>query len=137
MHSTPYELKNIILINYSLKNIDLPSHHQRQRRLIQKAENIVHRTRWKAYFFLTGERNTTDNNKYRPPNKSAPPIADMKAFEEDVIQMISNVKFRKSMIRFLKKIEKDLKSANSSERVMIFADKTRNMYEVSPETCMH
>ena len=81
--------------------------------------------RWKAYVFLTGEKSTTDNNKYGlPSSKSAPPIVEMKAFE-DVIQMISNVKFRKVQDPFLNKIDKDLKSVNSSKKV-IFSEFFKN-----------
>ena len=58
----------------------------------------------------------------------------MKAFEEDVIQLVSNVKFRKISDPFLNSIAKDLEKVSSSKNVLIFADKTRNIYETSPET---
>jgi hypothetical protein len=57
----------------------------------------------------------------------------MKAFEEDVIHLVSNVKFRKISDPFLNNIPRDMEKVNSSGNVLIFADKTRNVYEGAPE----
>ena len=57
----------------------------------------------------------------------------MKAFEEDVIHLVSNVKFRKISDRFLNNIARDMEKVNSSQNVLIFVDKTRNVYEAAPE----
>ena len=51
-------------------------------------------------------------------SKSAPAIVEMNAFEEDVVQMISNVKFRKVQDPFLNKIDKDLKSVIHPKRLL-------------------
>ena len=61
-------------------------------------------------------------------------IPEMKAFEEDFIDMISNVKYRKINDGFLHKIASDMKKVKSSDNILIFADKTRNIYETSSET---
>ena len=58
----------------------------------------------------------------------------MKAFEDDFIDLISNIKFRKINDEFLNNIGKDMKTVASSNNVLIFADKTRNIYKSSPET---
>jgi hypothetical protein len=46
--------------------------------------------------------------------------AEMKAFEEDVIHLVSNVKFRKISDPFLNNIAGDLEKVNSSQNVLIF-----------------
>ena len=105
-----YEHCNIIF-NYFLKNIGLPSHQQYQRRLIEKSESATQRMRWKAH------------NYGLPSSKSASLITtEMKAFEEDAIQITSNRKFRKFQDPFLNETQKDMKSVNSFDKVMIFAD---------------
>ena len=57
----------------------------------------------------------------------------MKAFKEDVSRMISSIEFRNIKDPFLNTINEDLKKVNSSKNVFVFADKTRNLYEVTPE----
>ena len=39
-------------VNYSTKNIPLPSQNDYRQRLIEKTEQFLRRMRWKAYFFL-------------------------------------------------------------------------------------
>jgi hypothetical protein len=56
----------------------------------------------------------------------------MKGFEEDLIQMVTNVKFTNVVDPFLDNVAEDLEKVNSPENVLIFADKTRNVYEVTP-----
>ena len=140
MHSTSYELKSNlkmhrIRFNYSLKNIGLPSHHQYQLRLIEKVESVVQRMRWKAHFFLGGDVKRVADNKFGLPSKHcALAVTEMKAFEDDIIKMVSNVKFRKVEEPFLNNVAEDLKKVNSSENILIFADKTKNIYETTCET---
>ena len=124
-----------IQFNYWLKNIGLPSQNQYRRCLIDKVESVVHRMRWKAHFFLNGQVNTTSRRKFGLPSKSsAAPVNEMKAFEEDLVNMMNNVSFRNVRDPFLNNIYEDIKKVNSSQNVLIFADKTRNMYEAEPAT---
>jgi hypothetical protein len=96
-------------------------------------ESVIQRMRWKAYYFLNGEPKTKEYDTFGLPSKNcAPVVTEMKAFEEDVIHLVSNVKFRKISDPFLNNIAGDLEKVNSSQNVLIFADK-RNVYE-APET---
>ena len=123
-----------IQYDYSLKNIGLPSFHQYQKQLINKAESVIQRMRWKAHFFLNKTDKATTNKWGLPTRNNAPNIPEMKTFEEDFIDIISNVKYRNINDDFLDKIAYDMKKVNSSENILIFADKTRNIYETTPET---
>ena len=123
-----------IQYDYSLKNIVLPSYHQYQKQLINKAESVIQRMRWKPHFFLTKTANATSNKWGLPTRNNVPNIPEMKLFEEDFIDMISNVKYRNINDDFLNKIANDMKKVNSSENILIFADKTRNIYETTTET---
>ena len=44
-------------LEYSLKNIPIPSRDNYLRNLIEKVESVLKRMRWKAHFFLKGEKN--------------------------------------------------------------------------------
>ena len=50
--------------------------------------------RWKAHFFLKGEKSQEKTNYFGlPSNKTPPTILELKAFEEDVLKIIENIKF--------------------------------------------
>ena len=105
--------------DYSLKNIE-------------KVESVLKRMRWKAHFFLKGDKISKQNNRFDlPSNKTPPTILEMKPFENDVINLIENIKFRTAENQFQKSLANDLKKINSSPNIFVFADKTRNIYETS------
>jgi hypothetical protein len=56
----------------------------------------------------------------------------LKAFEDDLVKLIQNISFRDINEPFLNTINKDLKTINNSKNVYVFADKTKNIYEISP-----
>ncbi len=57
--------------------------------------------RWKAHFFLKGDKISDQNNPFGlPSNKTPPTILEMKSFENDVINLIENIKFRNAENQF-------------------------------------
>ena len=67
-------------------------------------------------------------------NKTPPTILELKPFEEDVLKLLENIKFRDTKNHFQKNLANDLKKINSSDKIFVFADKTRNIYETSLDT---
>ena len=121
--------------DYSLKNIPIPSRDNYLRNLIEKVESVLKRMRWKAHFFLKGEKSQEKTNYFGLlSNKTPPTILELKAFEEDVLKIIENIKFRDTKNNFQETLASDLKKINSSHNMFVFADKTRNIYETSLET---
>ena len=88
--------------------------------------------RWKAHFFLNGETRSEKIYYGLPSNNNAPPLRELKTFEDDLVKLVQNVTFRNINEPFLNNIKNDLKNMNSSKNVYVFADKTKNIYEVSP-----
>jgi hypothetical protein len=116
-----------------LKNIGLPSRDEYKKRLIDKIENVVTRMRWKAHFYLH-EQNAKEQYKFGLKSKTAPPfIHEMKAFEDDLVNMMENIQFRNVSDKFLNNLDNDLKKVKTSPNVFVFADKTKNVYETTPE----
>ena len=74
--------------------------------------------RWKAYFFLNGPIAEGEYKYDLRSRKSAPAIAQMKDFEDDLIKMVENVKFRKTSNEFLATLKSDMKRINSSPNVL-------------------
>ena len=126
-----------IRFRYSLKNIGLPTHDDYGRN-IDKTQSVIHRMRWKAFHFLQKSSDDTQPPKTSTyglkSKRSAPPIPELKPFEDDVIKMIENIKFRRTNNDFLQTLENDKKKIKSSLNVSISADKTRNIYEISATT---
>ena len=59
---------------------------------------------------------------------------ELKPFEEDVLKLLENIKFRDTQNHFQENLANDLKKINSSDEIFVFADKTRNIYETSLNT---
>ena len=89
---------------------------------------------WKAHFFMHGDEGSTRNHYFGLPfNKYAPPIKEMKDFEEDLTNLISSVKFRNVTDPFLNQIGADVRKFNDSKNIFVFADKSTNIYEMLPD----
>ena len=67
-------------------------------------------------------------------NKTPPTILELKPFEEGVLKLLENIKFRDTKNHFQETLANDLKKINSSDKIFVFADKTRNIYETSLDT---
>ena len=65
----------------------------------------------------------------------APEIPELVPFEQDIFEMINKIKFRHYHNKFLNDLEDDLENVrkNNANKVIIAADKTRNLYKCSSE----
>ncbi len=121
--------------DYSLKKIPTPSQDAYLRNLIEKVESVLKRMRWKAHFFLKGDKISDQNNAFGlPSNKTPPTILEIKSFENNVINLIENIKFQNAENQFQISFANDLKKINLSPKIFVFADKTIYIYEPSLDT---
>ena len=119
--------------DYSLKNIPIPPKQQYKIKLIEKIESLVKRMRWKAHFFLNPDTTANDKNNYGFKSRGCPPrLKEMDAFEDDLFNVVNNITFRNITDKFQTTLKKDINKIKDSENVFIFADKTTNLYEMSP-----
>ena len=117
--------------DYSMKNIPIPPRINYKTSLLEKIESVIKRMRWKALFFLNPKADQQQTNKCNlKSRKCPPPIDELKPFEEDMFQLVENVTFKQVRNAFQDKLRRDVKSINSSKKVLVFADKTRNLYEM-------
>ena len=58
-------------------------------------------------------------------------VNELEPFENNLIALVKNVKFRKVKKHFQKKLHQDKKKVRTSEKTMTFAGKTNNMYRLS------
>ena len=57
-------------------------------------------------------------------------VNELESFENNLIALVKNVKFRKVKKHFQKKLHQDIKKVRTSEKTMTFAGKTNNMYRL-------
>ena len=87
--------------------------------------------RWKALHFLNPKSDQQQCSKFNlKSRKCLLQIDELKPFEDDMFQLVKNVKFKQVKNKFQEKLRCDVKKINSSKKVLIFADKTRNVYEL-------
>ena len=60
-------------------------------------------------------------------------IKELETFEKDPFGIANSLKFRNTTGSFQKQLKEDVSSINSSPGVLIFADKTNNIYKARPE----
>ena len=84
---------------------------------------------WKAHFFLKGEKSQENTRNFGlSSNKTPPAVLELKPFEEVVIKVLQSIKFRDTKDNFQYTLANNLKKINSSHKMLVFADKTRNIY---------
>ena len=95
-------------LQYSTKNIPLPSRHEYKMLLVAKTESVIRRIRWKVLAF-DGKLAPASKNTYgfRSPN-DPPPSPDLMQFESDVMDMIRNIEFRPVNNEFQAKMREDI-----------------------------
>ena len=87
------ELKRMNL-GYSWKNIPISPAKTYRKRLIEIAESVIKRMRWKAFFFLRGDRSDAQDKNGKcglKSQKSPPQIEALKPFEADMLKLIYEV----------------------------------------------
>ena len=67
-----------INLNYSLKNIPVPTKSSYQLKLIDKNESVIKRMRWKTLFFLRDNSDTNNNNNDISENEKRPLVLKQK-----------------------------------------------------------
>ena len=66
-------------------------------------------------------------------NLTPSPNDRLNEFEKAMYDMIKDIEFRSVRSIFQSKLEEDLKKFKSSDKIMVFADKTANICEISKE----
>ena len=64
---------------------------------------------------------------------SSRPLRELDNFEKDLFNVVTSLKFRKLNDIFQEKTKSDILDIKSSPNVLIFADKTSNIYKAAPQ----
>ena len=86
-------------LNYSMKNVPLPSKKLYLKCLTEKVEKFIKRIRWKAMFYEQNN-NLDDDEPQRKQNygfktlKCPPQHPDLEQFENELLNLIQNISFK-------------------------------------------
>ena len=95
---------------------------------------VIKRMRWKAIQFSNNENNDSKTEWYGLKSLSSPrPVKELTPFENKLISLVKNIKFRKVRNHFQDRLQKDLRRMKTSNKTMTFADKTTNVYRLTRE----
>ena len=136
--------------NYSLKNIPIPDKKSYLIKLVDKIESVVKRMRWKAYFYLQRESDLQDSSIlingvdhaeseskefYGFKSRKHPgSCKELESFEKELIGLINKIEFKTVRDQFQSKLKSDISKVKFSKNLFVFADKTRNIYELSKDS---
>lgn len=131
------ELKQINL-EYSLKNIPIPHQNSYLKRLISQTEQFLKRIRWKALFFEKDPKDApeyddkSENFGFKTSN-TPPQNSDLTDFENDIYKLIGNIEFKNVNNSFQSQLSSDITKLKKSGKVIVKADKTTNLYQISKD----
>ena len=117
-------------MDYSDKNIPIPSRQDYKIHLLSKTEKFIKRIRWKALEFL-GKLESTEKETYGFKSRNCPPIVgEVANFEHDLMMMIKNIQFTNIKNDFQTKLRNAISDIQKCEKVLIPADESRNIYQM-------
>ena len=101
--------------------------------MLSKLEHFIKRLRCRAFFFDHKNADTIEENEiYGFKSENTPPQHEgLAAFEEKLYAMIKSIKFKQTSSTFQARLANDAKKIRDSPMMLIPADKTTNLYEVS------
>ena len=121
-------------IDYSTKNIPIPTKHEYTIQLIFKVEQFIKRMRWKALQFLGKLDNTVQENYGFKTRKCPPCVEELVDFENDMMYLVKNIELRNANNSFQAKLSSDIKRMKTNDNLLIQADKSRNIYLMPKDT---
>ena len=125
-------------LHYSTKNIPTASRHHYKMQLVDKIEAVIKRMRWKAIFFDNDNGDEQEEEQsfetYGLKTTITPKqVPELIEFEKELISMVPDLKFKRFTNNFQQQLRKDINSMKSSNKLYVPADKTTNMYKVTPQ----
>ena len=117
----------------SQKNIPIPSQTAYRKQLIAKTEDFIQRIRWKTFFYLNPDAKRTQKETFGfKTSKTAPQAKELTMFENDLAELISSkITFNNIRKPLQAELAKYAEEISKNEKLLINADKTSSIYQVS------
>ena len=98
--------------------------------MLDKVESFIKRLQWKAFYFDKKQLNQDESplNAYGFRSEKTPPTNnDLIRFENDLYELIRNLRYRKVTNNFQTNLLKDIASLNSLQNIIVPTNKTTNL----------
>ena len=116
------------------KNIPIHSKQTYCKAFIDAVAKLNRNVRWAALFFLNpSERPQKKENYGFKSIKAAPPVKELKHFEDGLSKLTQNLEFKPRSNQFQAGLKKEINKVNKSNKVYVPADKTSNTYLLEPQ----
>ena len=119
--------------DYSMKNIPVTTERNYLLKLIEKIEMVIKRMRWKVIYFDMKGNNIKTETYGLKSQKTPSPINELAAFENDLIELVKNIKFPTVHNQLQAMLKSDIKLIQQSSKTLTPAYKTSNMYRLTKE----
>ena len=107
-----------------MKNIPVAGKEQYMKALMEKTESLVKRMRWKATHHGNTDNDVARRESYGFKSARVPkPLEALKAFEEDLYNMICNIEMRNRRDPFQQQLSKDVREIRNSKALYVPADR--------------
>ena len=122
--------------DYSLKNILIASKAMYMKSFISKLESFIRRIRWKAFFL---EHNNDENKEQKTETfgfkseLTSPQHQGSLVFEKYLYKRARSIEFKNRPYSFQQKLIENVNFIKLSPNMLISADKTNHLYEISTE----
>ena len=121
-------------IDYSLKNIPMPTKLEYQKTLTNKMNEFLVRCRWKLFWYKNHDKRGKERNTYGFKSSKFPSTdKDIKEFEDDMIELIKTIEMRSFTNSLQNQMNEDKRKIKNSPNIFLASDKTGNFYEVKPD----
>ena len=121
-------------IQYSLKNIGIPSKFQYEKTLLDKTIDFIDRMRKKLHFIKNPNNGPIKNTYGFKSNWRPGPDYDIKPFEDDLLDLVANIEFNHKTSDFQQTLRNDMTVIKNEGKVILKGDKSNNLYKENPET---
>ena len=101
-----------------MKNIPIGNEKSYKLRLIESVENLIKKIRWKAIFYNTPNDNKIDKKvNYGLKSTRCPShVKELLPFENHLLELVKNIKFRKTTNEFQKRMKVDITSIKNFDK---------------------
>ena len=90
---------------------------------LRKIRDIYQKNALESYLFYKQQQKS-----YWRLQRSPPQVKDLIQFEDDLVRIVKELKFRKVKNNFQTKLREDMKQVQTSKKTLTPTDKTSNMY---------
>ena len=120
-------------IDYSKKNIPLPTKREYKIQLITKVESVIKRMRWRSLEFFNKLSSNGIETYGFPSNKCSSTVNELSTFKSGLLMMIKNIEFKKITDVFQSKLQEDMEIVKQSNNLFILVDNSTNIYAMEKD----